>query len=132
MKQISFAIFLLTMVVSLPSSHLQAQDYFKTDMNMIQVLADTSFGRASIVTFTPGYKTKVHDHPAHFVYALTSGSIRVQYVGGESFEFHLKEGEGMIFPPEQPHWTENIGKSDIRFILVEFKEHPYKPMKMKK
>jgi len=34
--------------------------------------------------------------------------------------------------PERPHVTENVGGKQVKFLLVELKEHPYMaPMKKK-
>jgi quercetin dioxygenase-like cupin family protein len=46
-------------------------------------------------------------------------------------EFALKQGDSFLAPPDKPHWTENKGMKPIKFLLVEFDEHPYTTKKKK-
>jgi mannose-6-phosphate isomerase-like protein (cupin superfamily) len=105
-----------------------AQEFMKTDAKIIKVLADTTYMTAMEVTFPPGYKTALHTHAAQFIYALTDGTLSVTHADGKTEEFSLKVGDSMGAPPEGPHMTTNPGKKPVKFILVEMKEHPYKPM----
>ena len=129
MKQVRilFAFTLLTVLIS--GQQVHAQDFFKTNAGMCKMLADTTFGTAALVTFNPGQKTTLHTHAAEFLYALTDGTLTVHYADGRTVEFALKEGDSMMAPSDSPHWTENLGKKPVKFILVEFDEHPYMPAK---
>ena len=132
MKQVRilFAFTLLTVLIS--GQQVHAQDFFKTSAGMCKMLGDTTFATAAEVTFNPGQKTTLHTHSAQFIYALTDGTLTVHYADGKTMEFSLKQGDSMIAPAEGPHWTENLGKKPIKFILVEFDEHPYMMEKMMK
>jgi mannose-6-phosphate isomerase-like protein (cupin superfamily) len=101
-----------------------AQD-MKSNPKMSQILADTTFLRAAIITLEPGAKTDMHTHPAHFLYALSEGKILVHYKDGTSETMELKPGMAAVAPPEKPHMTENVGTTTVKFIIVELKEHPY-------
>lgn len=103
-----------------------AQDWGKTDPQMIKVLADTTLIRAVEVTLEPGAKSGEHTHPAHFFYMLTDGKVAVHFTSGEIEEFDLKAGDSGFFDPEAPHVTKNTGDKTLKFLLVELKEHPYK------
>jgi mannose-6-phosphate isomerase-like protein (cupin superfamily) len=79
----------------------------------------------------PGQKSTVHTHSAQFIYALTDGSLKVHYNDGKVETFELKMGDSFVAPAEKAHWSENPGKKPLKFILVEFNDHPYKDMMMK-
>jgi len=96
------------------------------------VLADTTFLRAIETTLEPGQKTDMHNHPAHFFYALTGGKLVVHYKDGKDETYDLKPGMALVSPPERPHVTENGGKTTIKFLVVELKDHPYKETAQKK
>ena len=131
MKISQFILTVIAVAVILISQPVSAQSFFKTDPGMIKILGDTTYGTTAEVTFMPGQKTKTHTHSAHFVYALTAGTLTIHYTDGKTEEFSMKAGDSFMAPAEKPHWTENKGKEPIRFVLVEFNEHPYKDKKMK-
>jgi len=128
MKLIIF-IFAISVVSLLLTHECRAQNIFTTEPEMCKMLGDTTFGTAAEVTFLPGQKGKVHTHAAQFVYAITAGTLAVHYTDGETQTYDIKAGDSFFAPPERPHWTENTGKEPMKFILVEFNEHPYIEMK---
>jgi quercetin dioxygenase-like cupin family protein len=107
------------------SNPMSAQVIKKTDAKMNHVLVDTSYVRAMEVSIEPGQKTDIHTHPAHFFYALTEGKLKVTYSDCGEEIFDIKKGDSGFSMPERPHYTENISKKPIKFLLVELKEHPY-------
>ena len=124
------ALLIATLFVSLWShQNVMAQSYMKTDPSTVKVLADTTYMTAMLVTFPPGYKTAMHTHPAHFVYALTDGTLHVEYKDGNKGDYPLKAGDNFSAPPDSPHMTTNTGTKALSYILIEFKEHPYKKKK---
>ena len=131
MKRIS--LFVVTGLLTLAVNHrLQAQNFFTTDAGMFKLLADTTFASIAEVTFMPGQKSNVHTHSAQFVYALTDGELMVHYTNGTTQSVMLKAGDHFRAPADGPHWTENPGKKPVKFLLVEFDEHPYMDKKMMK
>jgi quercetin dioxygenase-like cupin family protein len=116
---------LILILFALYSPAIDAQSMNKS--KMINNLADTSFVHAAEIILQPGEKTDVHTHPAHFVYALTDCNLNVYYTDGKNETYEFKAGESGVSGPERPHATENKGKKTARFLIVEMKEHPYKP-----
>jgi quercetin dioxygenase-like cupin family protein len=111
---------------------LVAQDWKKTNPEMNAILVDTTLVRAMAVTIEPGQKSDTHSHPAHFFYALTEGKLVVHYSDGKNETYDLKLGDAGFSAPEGPHVVENVGTKQVKFLLVELKEHPYKaPMEKK-
>lgn len=90
-----------------------------------KILVDNNIITAKEVTFAPGKPTDIHTHPAHFVYALTDGSLVVTMKSGEVTRWDLKAGDSAYIEPEGPHSTVNTGKSVMKILLIELKEHPY-------
>ena len=90
-----------------------------------KILVDNNIMTAKEVTFAPGKPTDVHTHPAHFVYALTDGTLVVTMKSGEVTTWDLKTGDSAYIEPEGPHSTVNSGKSVMKILLIELKEYPY-------
>ena len=108
---------------------LNAQDWKNINPKMNNILVDTTLLLATVVTMEPGQKSDTHSHPAHFFYALTDGKLTVHYTDGKNETFDLKAGESGFSIPERPHVTENAGTQQVKFLIVELKEHPYKAPK---
>lgn len=127
---------MLVMVVVLLSSfhfpNLHAQSYARTDASTVEILSDTTYMTAMRVTMPPGYKTTLHTHPAHFVFALTDGTLSVAYKDGQKIDVSLKAGDHFSAPPDAPHQTTNLGTKPVTYLLIEFKDHPYVAENMKK
>jgi len=119
-------------VIFLLSSGAYAQEWKNVNPKMNHILADTTFLRATEVILQPGEKSDMHTHPAHFFYALTDGKLIVHYKDGKNETMELKAGMSGVGAPERPHISENGGSTEIKFLLVELKEHPYIEPKNKK
>lgn len=114
------------------TSKLAAQGFDEVSPKMNKVLADNNLVHALEVTMTPGEKSEMHSHPAHFYYALTDGKLIVHYADGKKDEFQLKAGDSGYSDPERPHIAENGGDKVLKFLVIELKEHPYKGEKIAK
>ena len=126
MKTSLFLSALMMFVFSALTSVTLAQDWKNTNPKMNNVLVDTTLLRSTIVTIEPGEKSEVHNHPAHFFYALTDGKLLVQFTDGKEDTYDLKVGDAGFSDPERPHTAKNVGNKTLKFLLVELKEHPYK------
>ncbi len=112
-------------LLMLSSLDVNAQQMSNMSTGLSKIVADTSFVRGLEVTLEPGQKTDLHSHPAYFFYAITDGKITAHFQDGKDETFELKAGDSMASGPEGPHVTENTGKSTVKFLVVELKEHPY-------
>lgn len=117
---------LIALFFILISSGLFAQEWAKVNPEMNVILADTTYMRSTMAVMEPGVKSGLHDHPAHFFYALTDCKLKVYYEDGQVQILDFKAGDAGYGAPEKPHRTENIGSETARFLLVELKEHPYR------
>jgi len=111
------------------SFNLNAQDWKNINPKMNNILVDTTLLRVTVVSMEPGQKSDTHSHPAHFFYALTDGKLIIHYTDGKNETFDLKAGDSGFSIPERPHITENAGTKQVKFLIVELKEHPYKAPK---
>lgn len=82
--------------------------------------------RANEITFTPGASIAMHSHPDHFVYGLSSGTLKVTGSDGKTMDIWIKPGDA-IWLDAQSHSAVNPGKTEVKLIQVELKEP--KPMK---
>lgn len=118
---------LLAALLILISTSIMSQDWVNVDPGMNQILSDTTLLRATIATIEPGKISGLHTHPANYFYALTDCKIKVYFEDGKTEVIELKAGDSGYGAPEKPHRTENIGDKTVKFLLVELKDHPYKP-----
>ena len=101
-----------------------AQDWMSVAPKGKKVLLDNASVRVIEMTLAPGQKEPVHTHPANFAYLMSSGKVRVSYVGGETVELDGKAGQALWSDPEGPHTLESLAKKPLRALVVELKEHP--------
>lgn len=99
-----------------------AQDFMSSNPKMCKLLGDTLKSKMMLVTFPVGATTTLHSHPTHIVYALTPGVLKVAYENGKTETMHIKAGQSVTFPPEEPHRTTNVGKAVLKLILLEISE----------
>ena len=72
-------------------------------------------------TLNPGDKENVHSHPAYVIYVIEGGKVRTHGTDGSVVEADFKTGD-VIYRDSVTHWSENIGKTTVRFELVELKQ----------
>ena len=113
------------LILFLLSFSVNAQDSKKGNQKMNNILADTTFVRASEITLKPGEITEKRSYPINFFYALTNGKIGVRYDDGTYVIFELKQGVSGLAKAERPNTIENISAAPIKILIVELKEHPY-------
>lgn len=82
--------------------------------------------RANEITFKPGASIAMHSHPDHFVYGLSSGTLKVTGSDGKTVDIWVKPGDA-IWLDAQSHSAVNPGTTELKLIQVELKEP--KPMK---
>lgn len=71
-----------------------------------------------------GQKDIPHDHPAHYMYILNGGTVKItgapvgDFTKGEFKVLPLDTGVGMVMPPGC-HQVENVGDSDVEVLFLE-------------
>lgn len=113
--------FLVTAILALASSTARAQDPAVTNPDKYIVILENERTRVLEYRDHPGEKTTLHSHPDSVLYALGAFQRRLTFSDGASQIREFKTGD-VVFLPAQAHIGENIGKTDTRVLLVEFKE----------
>ena len=114
----SLAVIAGLMLVSAAS--LRAQDAALVNPKTIHVTLDNDHVRVFEAKLPLGWKEKQHSHPTSIVYVIAGGTVRNHLPDGKSSVVKFTAGETLYRDPVT-HWTENIGKTTLRFIVVELK-----------
>ena len=71
-------------------------------------------------TLAPGEKENPHSHAAAVIYVIAGGKLRLHNQDGTTSEATLETGTTFFREPIT-HWTENIGDTTFKVMLVEVK-----------
>jgi len=114
-----------TLVVSLflTGALCLAQDPVKVAPNQYKLIAENDDVRVIEVNLAAGAKTATHSHPAVMSVLLNPGVVKWTQPSGKSEQSppDLKRGSVVNLPAET-HVSENMGKTTLRAIVVEFKK----------
>lgn len=119
MKQIGVALVLLCAVV-LFNSKSHAQDPTKADPKHYKVEFENNKVRVLRITYGPGEKSVMHEHPDAFAVFLTDVKGKFTLPDGKTIDFAQKPGSTM-WTPAGKHLPENTGNKPFELILVELK-----------
>jgi quercetin dioxygenase-like cupin family protein len=112
---------LLTLAVwATTAMSAQAQGAVQADPKHYKVEFENEQVRVLRVTYAPGEKSVMHQHPANVAVFLTDGRGKFTAPDGRSEEVPFKAG-GTIWDPGSTHLPENIGEKPFEVILVELK-----------
>lgn len=100
---------------------LFAQDPVKVDPAHHKVEIDNADVRVLRITFAPGDKAPLHDHPNSVAIFLAGGTNRLTTPGQKPTENPQQRGDVVLLSASK-HTVENIGKSGTEVILVEMKK----------
>ena len=115
-----FIIAISALATLLSSSRADAQDPAAVNPASITVKLDNDTVRVMEAVLEPGYKEKLHHHPAYVMYILTGGKVRLHMSDGRTRDSEFKTGD-VFFSAPITHWAENTGTTTIRVMLVELK-----------
>jgi quercetin dioxygenase-like cupin family protein len=68
------------------------------------------------ITLKPGDTVALHNHPDHSMYVIQGGKLSIGVQGGETKEFDMKPGMGMMTGPEN-HNGKNVGNTTVKLLL---------------
>ena len=89
--------------------------------NVYKLKMENDRVRVFDVTFHPGDKAVMHQHPDHVVYVLEGGKMKLTS-GGKTDILDLIDGDA-IFLTAQSHEAENIWQSTLELLVVELKSN---------
>lgn len=98
-----------------------AQDPVKVAPDMNKVLLENDHVRVYEFHAKPGGTMGMHSHPNHIVYFVTDGKLKFTTPDGKTTEVERAAGTaGWV--DATTHTVENIGKADVKGIVIELKE----------
>ena len=97
-----------------------AQDPVKVAAGHYTVVLDNPSVRVLKADVAPGAKTAVHQHPDSVVIPLGAAKVRFTTADGKATEQELPS-ESATYTPAHTHAGENIGKTRVDVLIVEFK-----------
>src|SRR5207237_8027735 len=95
----------------------KAQDPVKVDAKHYKVEAQNKKVRVLRVTYGPGERSVMHDHPASVGVFLTEGRAKFTFPNGKPEARSWKAGETMLVPAGQP-LPENLPDKPLELIVV--------------
>ncbi len=112
--------FLIIATLGLLSHGALAQDPTVVDTTHYKVEFENDDVRVLRITYGPGEKSVMHEHPGSVVIFLTDGSGRFTMPDSTTEDFDFKAGDAGPNPATL-HQPENTGDAPFELILVELK-----------
>jgi beta-alanine degradation protein BauB len=97
-----------------------AQDAVKVAPANYQVVFENASVRVLKISYTPGAKSAMHQHPDAIVIPLAAAKVRFTLPDGKTQDSDLANETAMYMPAET-HSPTNVGKGPVDALLVEFK-----------
>ncbi|UXI69285.1 cupin domain-containing protein [Tahibacter amnicola] len=110
----------------LASASVPAQDIIKASPEHNKLLTETAHLRLIEGWLEPGAHQALHEHTPYIVYILEGGSLEVRYKDGKVKKLEGVAGQSFGEDADPPHETWNVGKTKVRWLLIETKTGPKK------
>ena len=104
----------------LTAAVIPPQDPAVVNAKNLKVTLDNPRVRVMEATLKPGDKEQMHSHPTYVVYVLAGGKVRNHNADGTTSETTFSPGQ-TIYRDPVTHWSENIGDTTIRTLVIELK-----------
>lgn len=110
---------LLLALIAAPQA--RAQDPAAVAPDIYKCNFENEHARLCEITFAPGAKIAPHSHPVHLIHVLQPGKLRITDDStGEASDVDFAVGQS-VWIPTVTHHAENIGGTEVKAIVVEFK-----------
>jgi len=90
------------------------------DPDKFEIRLENELVRVLEVRIDSGEGHGMHWHPKHLIYTLSSYRVRDTFPDGSTKSIEREAGD-VLWGEELTHAMENIGKSGVHAIIVEFK-----------
>ena len=114
------ALLLVAVTVIGSTALLLAQDPVKVDPTHYKMLIDNAAVRVLRISYAPGSKSVMHEHPDSVVVVLNGGKTTFTTPDGKSQEQDMPANSALYLPAGK-HLPSNTGTAPNLAILVEFK-----------
>ena len=110
----------LVPAVLLSAGSVLAQDAVKVDPEHYKVVLDNPAVRVLTITYAPGAKSVMHQHPDSMVVPLADSKVSFTTPDGKTRDLELAK-ESASYSPAETHNPTNVGKTPVDAVLIEFK-----------
>lgn len=114
---------LVVVAVAALAAPVLAQDPVKVDPKHYKVEFENDQVRVLRVSYGPGEKSVMHEHPDAVATFLADAKGRFNMPDGSKQDFDNKKGS-VLWTPAGKHLPENTGDKPFELILVELKTKP--------
>lgn len=97
-----------------------AEDPVKVDSTHYKVEFENNQVRVLRITYGPGEKSVMHEHPMSVGVHLTDYHVKFTFPDGKTDEVHGKAGEARSYPAGS-HLPENLSDKPLELVLAELK-----------
>ena len=97
-----------------------AQDPLKVDPGHYKVVLENASVRVLRVSYAPGAKSIMHQHPEAIAVALSPSKVRFTLPDGKTQDNDMAN-ESALYTPAGTHNPANVGTTPVDVVLVEFK-----------
>jgi quercetin dioxygenase-like cupin family protein len=115
-----FKALLVACVFALWSGSASAQDPTKVDPSHYKTVFENATVRVLKITYAPGSKSKMHQHPDSLVIPLTEAKVQFTLPDGKTQNSDMAV-EAAQYSPAESHNPANVGTKAMEALLVEFK-----------
>lgn len=112
----------------LMASGARAQDAAKVDSTHYKVEFENDHVRVLRVTYGPGEKSVMHEHPNVVAVFLTDAQGQFTFPDGKTVPVTVNAGQ-VVWDPAGKHLPENKGGKPFEVIVIELKGKPATPKK---
>ena len=120
MSKLSWFAVLAAFILVNGATATNAQDPAVVNAKNLKVTLDNPRVRVMEATLKPGDKEQMHSHPSYVVYVIEGGKVRNHGADGTTSESTFTPGQ-TIYRDPVTHWSENIGTTTIRTLVIELK-----------
>ena len=111
----------MSALFSLLLSPSPAQDPVKVDAKHYKVVFENSQVRVLKITYAPGEKSVMHEHPDAVAVFLSDQVAKFTTPDGKTEQRDAKAGDA-VWTPAGKHLPQNVGSKPLELILVELKK----------
>ena len=120
MSKLSWFAILVAFILVNGATATNAQDPAIVNAKNLKVTLDNPHVRVMEATLNPGDKEQMHSHPSYVVYVIAGGRVRNHGADGTTSESTFTPGQ-TIYRDPVTHWSENIGTTTIKTLVIELK-----------
>ena len=97
------------------------RDAVKVDAKHYKVELENDRVRVVRISYAPGEKSVMHQHPPGVVVFLTDGKFKFTFPDGKTEDIEAKAGQFLTFPEQWEHLPESLTQQPFEAIYIDLK-----------